>query len=72
MQRCLAEVQRLCPEMFDGVNPNTPYRSEPRAAPLGRKTLFSPADMTRLSEYILRVTDALCLSLVTIRSLVRD
>ena len=26
MQRCLCEVQRLCPELFVGINPNTPYR----------------------------------------------
>ena len=61
--------------MFDGINPNTPYRwkrSAPRAAPLGRKTLLSPADMTRLSEHILRVTDVLCLSAVTIRGLVLE
>ena len=24
MQRCLCEVQRLCPGVFDGINPNTP------------------------------------------------
>ena len=74
-QRCVCEVQRLCPGMFDGINPNTPHRwkrSAPRAAPLGRKTLLSPADMTRLSEHILRVTDVLCLSAVTIRGLVLE
>ena len=41
MQRRLCEVRRLCPGMFDGINPNTPYRwkrSAPLAAPLGRKT----------------------------------
>ena len=37
-----------------------------------RKILLSPADMTRLSERIMRVTDALCLSSVTIRDLVRE
>ena len=50
MQRCLGEVQRLCPGMFDGVNHSAPYRwkrSAPRAAPLGRRTLLSSADMTR-------------------------
>ena len=75
MQRCLGEVQRLYPGMFDGINPNTPYRwkrSAPRAAPLGRKTLLSPADTTRLSEHIMRVTDVLCLSAVTIRGLVYE
>ena len=75
MQRCLAEVQRLCLGMFDGINLNAPYRwkrSPPRAAPLGRKTLLSPADMTRLGEHIMRVTDVLSLSAVTIRGLVHD
>ena len=75
MQRCLCEVQRLCPGMFDGVDKNTPYRwkrSAPRAAPLGRRTLLTPADMTRLSEHIMQVTDVLCLSAVTIRSLVLE
>ena len=70
MQLCLAEVQRLCSRMFDGVNPNTPYRwkrSAPAEVPLGRRTLLSPADMTRLSEHFARVTAALCLSVVTIR-----
>ena len=28
----LCEVQRLCPRMFDGLNPNTPYRWK-RSAP---------------------------------------
>ena len=75
MQRCLCEVQRLCPGMFDGVDKNTPYRwkrSAPRAAPLGRRTLLTPADMTRLSEHIMKVTDVLCLSAVTIRGLVYE
>ena len=61
MQRCWCEVQRLCPGMFDGINPNTPYRwtrSAQRAAPLCRKSL-SPADKTHLSEHIMRVTDVL-------------
>ena len=68
-------LERLCPVLFDGVNQNTPYRwkrSSPRAAHLGRKTLLSPADVTRLSEQILRVTDVLCLSGLTIRGLVLD
>ena len=26
MRRCLCEVQRLCPGMFDGIDKNTPYR----------------------------------------------
>ena len=69
------EVQRLCPKMFDGINPNTPHRwkwSAPRAAPLGKKGLLSPADMTLLSEHIMGVTDVLCLCAVTIRSLVLE
>ena len=61
---------------FDAINQYTPYRckrSAPDAAPrLGRKTLLSPADMTRLNEHITRVSDVLCLSAVTISSLVRD
>ena len=75
MRRCLREVQRLCPGMFDGIDKNTPYRwkrSAPRAAPLGRRTLLTPADTTRLSEHIMKVTDVLCLSAVTIRSLVHE
>ena len=75
MQRCLCEVQRLCPGMFDGINPNTPFRwkrSAPRAETLGRRTLLSPADMTRLGEHIMRVTDVLCLSAATIRGLVLE
>ena len=75
MQRCLCEVQRLCPGMFDGIDPNTPYRwkrSAPRAAPLGRRTLLTPADTTRLSEHIMKVTDVLCLSAVTIHGLVLE
>ena len=73
--QCLGEVQRLCPGMCDGINHSTPYRwkrSSPQAAPHGRKTLLSPADMTRLSEHILRVTDVLCLRAATIRGLVCD
>ena len=34
MHRCSADVRRLCPRMFDGINPNTPNRwkrSTPRA-----------------------------------------
>ena len=75
MQRCLCEVQLLCSGMFDGIDPNTPYRwkrSAPRAAPLGRRSMLTPADMTRLSEHIMQVTDVLCLSAVTIRSLVLE
>ena len=34
--------------------------------------MLSPADMTRLSVHILRVTDVLCLSAVTIRGLVYE
>ena len=37
--------------------------------PLGRKIFLSPADTTRLSEHILRVTDVLCFSAMTIRGL---
>ena len=75
MQRCLCEVQRLCPGMFDGIDPNTPCRwkrSAPRAAPLGRRTLLTPADTTRLSEHIMKVTDVVCLSAVTIHGLVHE
>ena len=75
MQRCLCEVQRLCPGVFDGINPNTPYRwkrSAPRAAPLGRRSMLTTADTTRLSEHIMRVTDVLCLSAVTIHGLVLE
>ena len=75
MQRCLCEVQRLCPGMFDGINPNTPNRwkrSAPRAETRGRRSMLSPADMTRLSEHIMRVTDVLCLSAVTVRGLVLE
>ena len=74
-QRYLSEVQRLCPEMFDGINPNTPYRwnrSAPPTAPFGRKTLVSPRDMIQLGEHTMRVTDVLCLSAVTIRGLVLE
>ena len=55
--RCLGEVQRLCPGLFDEIHHSTPYRwkrSSPRAAPLGRKTSLSPADVTQLSEHIMR------------------
>ena len=38
-------------------------------APLGRKTLLSPAGMTRLSEHIMRVSDVMCFSAVTITRL---
>ena len=75
MRRCLCEVQRLCPGMFDGINVNTPYRwkrSAPRAETRGRRSMLSPADTTRLSEHIMKVTDVLCLSAVTIRSLVLE
>ena len=37
-----------------------------------RKTLLSPADMTRHSEHNMRVTDVLCFSAVTIKSLVHE
>ena len=55
MQQCSDEVPRLCPRMFDWFNPNTPYRWKRSApeAPLGRRTLLSPTDMTRLSEHIM-------------------
>ena len=75
MQQYLCEVQRRCLGMFDGINPNTSHRwkrSAPAEAPLGRRTLLSHADMTRLSEHILRVSDVLCLSAVTIRGLVLE
>ena len=41
------------PREFNGINRNTPYRwkrSAPPAAPLGRKSLQSPADMNGLRE----------------------
>ena len=75
LRRSWHEVQRLCPGVFDDVDKNTPYRwkrSAPRAAPLGRRSMLSPADTTRLSEHIMKVTDVLCLSSVTIRSLVYE
>ena len=75
MRRCLCEVQRLCPGMFDGINPTTPYRwkrSAPRAETRGRRSMLTPADTTRLSEHIMRVTDVLCLSAVTIHGLVLE
>ena len=60
---CSTGSTRTLPTAGNGASP---------AAPLGRKTLLSPADMTRLSEQILRVTDALCLSSVTIRGLMGE
>ena len=75
MQRCLGAVQRYCPGMFDGINPNTPYRwklSAPRAAPLGRRSMLSPADTTRHSEHIMRVTDVFCSSAITVHGLVLE
>ena len=75
MRRCLCEVQRLCPGVFDGIDKNTPYRwkrSAPRAVPLGRRSMLTPADTTRLSEHIMKVTDVLCLSAVTIHGLVLE
>ena len=72
-RRCLGKVRCLCPGMFEGINQNTPFRKKrSAAAPHGRRSLLSPADMTRLSEHILRVSDVLCLSAVTIRSLVLE
>ena len=66
---CLCEVQRLCPGMFDGINPNTPYRwkrSAPRAETRGRKSMLSPADMTldvRPSQrWVQRLLRGMCLS----------
>ena len=75
MRRCLCEVQRLCRGVFDGIDPNTPYRwkrSAPRAETLGRRSMLSPADTTRPSEHIMKVTDVLCLSAVTIHGLVLE
>ena len=75
MRRCLREVQRLCPGVFDGIDPNTPYRwkrSAPRAAPLGRRSMLASTDTTRLSEHIMKVTDVLCLSAVTIHGLLLE
>ena len=60
MRRCLREVPAAVPGVFDGIDPNTPYRwkrSAPRGETLGRRTLLSPADTTRLSEHTMRVTD---------------
>ena len=54
----------LCPGMFDDVHQkNAPIagsRSAPRSETRGRKSMLSPADMTRLSEHIMRITDVLC------------
>ena len=75
MRRCLREVQRLCPELFAGIDKNTPYRwkrSSPRAETRGRRSMLTPADTTRLSEHIMQVTDVLCLSAVTIHGLVLE
>ena len=75
MRRCLCEVQRLCPGMFDGIDKNTPYRwkrSAPRAETRGRRSMLTPADTTRLSDHIMRVTDVLCLSAITIHGLVLE
>ena len=70
---CLGEVRLLCPGMFDGINQNIPHRwKRSAAAPHGRKSLLSPADMTRLGDHIMRVTDVLRPSAVTIRGLVHD
>ena len=47
MQQCLCEVRRLCPGVFDGINPNTPYRwkrNAPAAAQLDRKTSRDTAE----------------------------
>ena len=74
-QRCLCEVQRLCTGMFDGTNPNTLYRwkrSTARAETRGRRSMLTPADTTRLGEHIMKVTDVLCLSAVTIRGLMHE
>ena len=65
MQQRKSEVRRLCPGLLDGINPNTPCRwkrSAARAAALNNKSILSPADLTRPTEYIMRVTDVLCLS----------
>ena len=75
MQRCLCEVHRLRPGKFDGIDPNTPYRWKrcaPRAETRGRRTLQAPADMTRLSEHIMEVTDDMCLSAVAFRGMVLE
>ena len=75
MQRYLPEVRWLCLEMFDGINPYAPIDGNGgrhEKAPFGRKTLLSPADVTKLSEHIMRVTDVMCLSAVTVRGLVLE
>ena len=75
MQHCLTGVWRLRPGMFGGISANTLYRckqSAPTEAPLGRGTVLSPAYMTRVSGRTMRVCDVLCLSAVTIRSLVHE
>ena len=76
MRRSLHEVQCLCPGMFDDVHRNTPYRwkrSAPRAEThCGRKSMLTPADTTRLSEHIMRITDVLCLNAATLQRLVHE
>ena len=75
MRRCMCEVQHMCPGVFEGTDKNTPYRwkrSAPRAETRGRRSMLTPADMTRLSECIMKVTDVLCLSAVTIHGLVLE
>ena len=75
MQRCLSEAKRFCPDMFDHVHQKTPYRwkrSAARPETRGRKSMLSPADMTRLSEHIMKLTDVLCMSAVTIHGLVLE
>ena len=74
MQQCLCEVQR--PVSRD-VRRDQPERSlsletERHEQHRGKRTLLSPADTTRLSEHIMRVTDVLCLSAVTIHGLVLE
>ena len=62
-------------ECSTGSTRTRPYRwkrSAPRAETRGRRSMLSPADMTRLSEHIMRVTDVLCLSAVTIHGLVLE
>ena len=64
-----------CSGAYARSSGNSPYcwkRTEPRAARFGRKSLLSPVDMTRLSEHNTQLTDILCLSDMTIRSLVHD
>ena len=59
--------------MFDGSNLNTlSLETQRTSSSTARQNFAVIRDMTRLSEHILRVTDVLCLSTVTIRGLLHD